>query len=87
MSDVLSDVLEDVPLDNTVLVAVIGALGSALGSIVGIIASSNLTQYRLGQLEEKVDKHNNVVERMTVAEGKISELQHEVSDLKKYHQP
>lgn len=74
-------------MDNTVIVAVIGAFGSALGSIIGIIASSNLTQYRLGQLEEKVDKHNNVVERMTVAEGHISELQHEVSDLKKYHLP
>ena len=74
-------------MDNTIIVAVIGAFGSALGSIIGIIASSNLTQYRLGQLEEKVDKHNNVVERMTVAEGQISELQHEVNDLKKYHLP
>ena len=74
-------------MDNTIIVAVIGAFGSALGSIIGIIASSNLTQYRLSQLEEKVDKHNNVVERMTIAEGKISELQHEVSDLKKYHLP
>lgn len=74
-------------MDNTVVVALIGALGSALGSIVGIIASSNLTQYRLGQLEEKVNKHNNVIERMTVAEGNIIELQHDVRDLKEYHKP
>ena len=75
------------PMDNTVIVALIGALGSAGGALLGVIASSNLTQYRLSQLEEKVDKHNNVVERMTIAEGKITELQHEVSDLKEYHKP
>lgn len=74
-------------MDNTVIVALIGALGSAGGALLGVIASSNLTQYRLSQLEEKVDKHNNVVERMTIAEGKITELQHEVSDLKEYHKP
>lgn len=74
-------------MNEVVIVAIIGCLGSVAGSLLGVIASSNLTQYRLKQLEEKVEKHNNVIERMTVAEGNISELQHEVVDLKKYHMP
>ena len=74
-------------MNDVVIVALIGALGSALGSIFGIIASSKLTQYRLSQLEEKVDKHNKVIERTFVLEGAVKELTHEISDLKKYHAP
>jgi len=60
----------------------IGIIGSALGSLFGVIASSKLTQYRLQKLEEKVDKHNNLIERTYILEGKVSELQHEVRDIK-----
>lgn len=74
-------------MNEVVTVAVIGCLGSVAGSLLGVIASSNLTQYRLKQLEEKVEKHNCVIERMFEAEGNITELQHEVTDLKKYHLP
>ncbi len=74
-------------MNDVVIVALIGALGSALGSIFGIIASSKLTQYRLSQLEEKVDKHNSIVERTYVLEGTVKELTHEVADLKKHHAP
>lgn len=74
-------------MNEVIVVAVIGCLGSVAGSLLGVIASSNLTQYRLKQLEEKVEKHNCVIERMFEAEGNITELQHEVTDLKKYHLP
>lgn len=74
-------------MNEVIIVSVIGCLGSVAGSLLGVIASSNLTQYRLKQLEEKVEKHNSVIERMFEAEGQITELQHEVVDLKKYHMP
>lgn len=74
-------------MNEVIIVAIIGCLGSVAGSLLGVIASSNLTQYRLKQLEEKVEKHNSVIERMFEAEGHITELQHEVVDLKKYHMP
>ena len=74
-------------MNDVVIVAVIGCLGSVLGSLLGIIATSKLTQYRLAQLEDKVSKHNNVVERMYVIEGAVTELQHDVKDLKAYHKP
>lgn len=38
--------------------------------------------YRLEKLEEKVDKHNSVVERMYRLEEIVKNLQAEVKDLK-----
>lgn len=74
-------------MDSTIIVAVIGALASLAGGLIGAYTTSNLVQYRLSQLEEKVNKHNNVIERMAIAEGNITELQHDVRDLKEYHKP
>ncbi len=50
-------------------------LGSAMGCIGGILASQRLTNFRIQQLEEKVNKHNNLVERMTVSEMKIKNIE------------
>ena len=44
-----------------VVVAVIALVGTAIGSLGGILAASRLTNYRIEQLEKKVDKHNTVV--------------------------
>lgn len=74
-------------MNDTIVVAVIGCLGSVLGSLLGIIASNKLTQYRIGQLEAKVDKHNGMIERTYALEGVVKELTHEVADLKKFHTP
>ena len=45
-----------------------------------IVAVIGLTNYRIEQLEKKVDKHNSVVERITVVEV---ELQQQQDDLKR----
>lgn len=46
-----------------------------------------LINYRVSELEKKQDKHNNLIERTYRLEGVVTELTHEVKDLKKYHQP
>jgi hypothetical protein len=46
-----------------------------------------LIDYRVSELEKKQDKHNNLIERTYRLEGQMSEVQHEVVDLKKFHQP
>ena len=81
-------------MSETVLVAVIGLVGSGLGSLIGVIASSKLTQYRIEQLERKVDKHNNIVERMysleervALNEEKIRVENHRIEDLEGFHKP
>lgn len=75
-------------MSDAVLVALIGLGGSCLGSIIGVIASGKLTQYRIEQLEKKVDKHNNLVERTykleeneKVLEEKIKVANHRIEDL------
>ena len=41
----------------------------------------------LQQLEEKVNKHNNIIERTFILEVKMTECQHDIKDLKAYHKP
>lgn len=62
-------------------------IGSLLGSLLGVLASQKLTQFRLEQLEKKVDLHNKVVERTYKLEGQMLEAQHDIKDLKAYHKP
>lgn len=57
-----------------VIVAFIALLGTALGTFYGIRKSNSLVDFRLKQLEEKVDKHNNLVERMTLVEHNVNHL-------------
>ena len=65
-------------MSDVVLVAVVSAIGSGLCSLLGVIASSKLTQYRLEQLERKVQAHNNLIDRMYKVEGKQNELEKKV---------
>ena len=46
-----------------------------------------LIDYRVSELEKKQDKHNNLIERTYKLEGQMVEIQHEIVDLKKFHQP
>lgn len=70
-------------MDSTVIVAIISFIGTCFGTIGGIVASSKLTNYRLSELEEKVKKHNNIIERTYILEGQVVEIQHDIRDLKK----
>ena len=69
-----------------VLSAVLSALITGVLSLIGVYIanrkSSAVIAYRLEQLEKKVDKHNQVVERTFKLEGQVTELQHDVRDLK-----
>ncbi len=51
-------------MQDTIFVALISLLGTAFGSIAGILAANRLVVYRIEQLEEKVAKHNNMMERI-----------------------
>lgn len=69
-------------MSDIVIVAIWGFLGTAVGSIGGILASSKLTAYRLERLEKKVEKHNNLVERVYIVEGDIKVIKNDIQDLK-----
>ncbi len=77
---------------TSILVAVITALGSFLGVFYANKKSSEKTkallEYRLNQLENKMDKHNQVIERVyrleeqqAVTDEKIRVANHRIDDL------
>ncbi len=69
-------------MSEGIVVALIGLAGSGLGAFGGVLASARLTQYRLRQLEEKVNRHNNLIERTFRLEGRMDEAEHDIRDLK-----
>lgn len=50
-------------MQTETVVALITLGGSAFGSLIGVLINSKLSNYRIEQLEKKVDKHNNLIER------------------------
>ena len=75
---------------EAIIVALIGLAGSAAGSLCGVLVSSKLTQYRLEELEKKVQAHNNLVERTykleertELQEEKIKVANHRIDDLER----
>ena len=74
-------------MSEAIIVALLGFAGTLLGSLLGVLAAQKLTQYRLTQLEEKVNKHNNLIERTFRLEGRMDEAEHDIRDLKNFHKP
>jgi hypothetical protein len=72
-------------MSETIIVALISLVGSLGGTFGGILVSAKLTNYRLEQLEKKVEKHNNFAERMPVVEKEIEHIESELSELHGYH--
>ena len=77
---------------GTILVSVISLLGTLGGSLLGVIAASKLTNYRIEQLEKKVEKHNSVIERVynlekseAVFEEELKVANHRIDDLEQFH--
>lgn len=68
-------------VSDAVLVAVISGACTLLGSMLGVIASNKLIQYRLEQLEKKVQAHNNLVDRMYKVENRQEQLDKKVDML------
>ena len=69
-------------MTTEVIIAGMSLLGTLAGSFAGIYVSGSLTQYRLRQLEEKVNRHNNLIERTYKLEGRVLEAEHDIRDLK-----
>ena len=65
-----------------VVAAAITAIGGFLGTYFSNRKQTILVAYRIEELEKKVNKHNNLIERMYKVEGNVTELQHDVADLK-----
>lgn len=63
-------------MNETVLVAALSLIGTLIGSFAGIVTANKLVNYRLQQLEQKVQAHNNLIERTYHLESEM-ELIHQ----------
>ena len=79
-------------MNSEITVALLALLGSVTGTFAGVIVNARLVNYRIAQLESKVDKHNHVIDRVYALEKKNAVLReeikvanHRISDLEDYH--
>ncbi len=72
-------------MSETVLMGIFSLIGTLVGTLGGILASSSMTNYRLKQLENKVDKHNNFAERIPTIENRVETVEHRVDKLENFH--
>ena len=70
-------------IEPSVLVALLSLAGTLIGTLGGILVSSKLTNFRLEQLESKVDKHNNFAEKIPVLQEQIRGLSDRLEDLER----
>lgn len=79
-------------MSETIIVGILSLIGTLIGSLSGILAANKLVVYRIEQLEKKVEKHNNVLERVYVLEKDdavikedLKVVNHRIEDLEKTH--
>lgn len=61
-----------------IVVGILSCLGTIIGTLGGIIASSKLTNYKIDELKEKVNKHNNLIDRMYKIENRVTLIEEEI---------
>lgn len=68
-------------LQSEIVVAILSLIGTGIGSTAGIMTANRLTNYRIQQLETKVDKHNCLIERMVAVEQSTKSAHHRIDEL------
>ncbi len=69
-----------------IMVALIALFGTMIGTFGGILTSSKLTNYRIQQLESKVEKHNNFAVKIPIMQSELDDHKKRIEHLEKYHE-
>lgn len=69
-------------MTDSIIVAILSLVGTLIGSMTGILTANKLVNYRLKKLEEKVQAHNNLIERTYKLEGRMNEVEHNIRDMR-----
>ena len=59
---------------SEIIIAVVPSIVSLLGIIITAAITNSLVKYRVGELEKKVEKHNNVIERVYKLETEVKDM-------------
>ncbi len=67
-------------MNSSVIVGLFALIGTIFGSLMGTLSMSKMLSYRIDLLESKMDKLSNLLERMTLVEHKIKDIDNYVKD-------
>ena len=77
-------------MSDAVIVAIIGLCGSGIGSLIGALVSNRVWQYRIEQLEKKVESLGAIIEKTykleeehNLFDEKFKVVNHRIADLER----
>lgn len=59
---------------NEFIIALAPSIVSLLGIIITAAITNSLVKFRVGELEKKVEKHNNIIERVYKLETEVKDM-------------
>lgn len=71
-------------MTSEIIVAAIAFCGTLCGTFGGIVTANRLTNFRIEQLEKRVEQHNSVVERTYILEEKIKAANRRLENLEAF---
>ena len=69
-------------MESEIIVAILSLVGTLIGTFTGILTSTKLSNYRIEQLEIKLEKHNSVVERTSILERDLKTVWRSIDEIK-----
>ena len=69
-------------MTETVIVAILSLIGTLAGAFLANSKTRSVIQFQIEDLTKKVERHNQVIERVFKLEGRMNEVEHDIRDLK-----
>ena len=66
-----------------IMIALITGSMAIISNIIIVVFNNSKTLYRIEQLEKKVEKHNNFIERMYALEAQVTDMKDDIAELKR----
>jgi peptidoglycan hydrolase CwlO-like protein len=73
-------------MSETMIQTLITTIVTLIGTFGGILTAQKLSNYRIQELEKKVDKHNNVIEKTYGLEKEIQDMRKDLDKVDAEHQ-
>lgn len=73
-------------MSEAMIQTLITAVITLVGTFGGILTAQKLSNYRIAELEKKVDKHNNILEKTYGLEKDVQEIRKDVDKIDSEHQ-
>lgn len=73
-------------MNAEIVIALLSLAGTPIGSLSGVLAANRLTNYRIQELEKKVEKHNTMVERTFRLEEMMKVANNRLCDLERHEE-